>query len=145
MFETDVKSKIPSFLAYPVHAKQLWEALADVPQAAGMKIWFYYSKSSTRQDADVHPVLSVEYRFSEASRFLPHSVKVGPRWSITVQPVQSAIKHHVAEMLQREAFPRLHGWLLTKKDVTGEVRSHRLSVLYNEALDRLEYREHPEG
>jgi hypothetical protein len=148
MFPTRTKTKISSSLAYPANAKLISEALADVPQAQDLSISFLYWQSTARfhECSMPYPVMAVEYSYRKASQYTPHhSEEAGmnqPRWVIWVQPVPSTLKHHVKELLQHEALPKLQAWLLSKQNLTGKQETQSLTVWYDEARDELQYGEH---
>ncbi len=148
MFPTKGKDKIPRSLAYPASAKLISESLAGVPQAEELYITFAsYWASASRKSAKPYKVMSAEYSYYKASQFTPHYFEEAgannPKWAIQVEAVPSAIKNHITELLQHEAFPKMYTWLLTKKDITGTERSQRFEVIYNEQMDKLEYKDNP--
>ena len=145
MFPTRDKEKISKTLAYPLKAKQISEALADVPQASELSLSFCYwmSTAASRKYSQVCVVLSAEYHYLKTSQFTPHySEERGsndPQWIIRIQPVPAQIKHGVAQLLQIEALPKIHDWLCARADVTGKEGSCDYNVFYNEQTEQLEY------
>ena len=148
MFPTSSKTKIASSLAYPANAKLISEALADVPQAEDLSISFAYWQSTARlhECSMPYPVIAIEYSYNKASQYTPHYFEEAgmnqPQWVIRVQPVPSIIKHHVKELIAREALPKIHTWLLTKKNLNGKQETQSLTVWYDETKDELSYGEH---
>jgi hypothetical protein len=124
------------------------EALADVPQAYDLPISFSYWQSTVRlhECSMPYPVMAIEYSYNKASQYTPHSFEeMGmnqPQWGIRVQPVPSVIKHHVKELLRRDAFPKIHAWLLQKQSLAGKQETQSFTVWYDEAKDELRYGDH---
>ncbi len=145
MIPTRAKSKISKTLAYPLKAKTVSQALADVPQAEELSLDFTHWRStvSSKKSGQPYVVVSIEYSFNKASQFTPHYFEEEgynkPKWTIIIQPVPSEIKHHVAQLLENQAFPLMRDWLFAKREATGREEGHSFNVFYNEADDRLEY------
>lgn len=145
MFPTRCKTKISSSLSYPANAKVISEALYDVPQEKDLTISFFYWKSTARMHecSMPYPIIAVEYSYNKASQFTPHRFEEAgmnnPKWAIWVQPVPSTLKHHVKELIQREALPKIHAWLLANQLLTGKEETHSLTVWYDEGKDELQY------
>ena len=145
MFPTRSKTKIAKTLAYPVKAKFISQALADVPQAEELSLDFTYWRSTAASHKQSLPyvILSVEYRYNKASQFTPHYFEEDglnePSWRIIIQPVPSELKYHVAQLLESQALPPMRDWLFAKSDVTGREDYQSFNVFYDEANDRLQF------
>jgi hypothetical protein len=144
MFPTTYKDKIPKSLSYPVKAKTISEAFADVPQAEYLKIWFSSNWAlGLRKQGARCKIISVIYRYQKATQYTSHLTEEldwsSPKWEIHMEAIPIESIHHVSELLQKEVFPKLHKWFLSKTDITGTIATARFEVIYNEEYDKLEY------
>lgn len=131
MFPTRTKSRISHTLSYPVTAKEISEALADVPQAGALSIdFFHYQRMRDR--GRPYPVLSVHYAFNSA---------LEREWSVQVRPAPRNLRHTVNELLSELAFPAMHNWLLHRKNLSSEHGGQALAAIFSErdASLRLEH------
>lgn len=145
MFPTLSKTRIPHTLAYPLSAKLVSEALAEVPQASEMALHFsYMSSSAFRQQSTSCQVIFISYSHREADRFMPRQIDElrSPQWTIWIEPVPISMKKHVQELLLSQALPKANDWLCARGHVTGRIETHNWRVSYNQDFDRLDYREH---
>lgn len=131
VFPTRMKSRISHTLSYPVTAKEISEALADVPQAGALSIdFFHYQRMRDRGKS--YGVLSVHYSFNSAFE---------REWSEQVRPVPRNLRHTVNELLREQAFPAMHDWLLHRRDLSSEHGMQALTATFSErdASLRLEH------
>lgn len=146
MFPTRSKNKIPRSLTYPLRAKTISEALADVPQADELKLWFSnYRTPSELLKQTIYSLVTVGYSHRAVDQFTPHDVEEtgrnDPKWSIQIYAVPVEIRARVTQLLQDEALPRLRTWLLSRADV-AQLRSCRIEVIYDEPADHLKFIKH---
>ena len=143
MFPTRAKAKIAKSLSYPLKAKALSEALAEVPQADDFQIWFsnHHTPAQLRRLTKFR-LVQVQYLDYTPSRFAPplseEAMSERLKWTIQVYAVPVEIRARVAELLQNEALPKICAWLLTKTDFS-QSRSCRYEVFYHEPDDLLKY------
>jgi len=145
MFPTRYKSKIPQFVSYPVNAKLIYEALADVPQAQSLTQSFSSYRSFHRNDGLI-PVISVGYMYLKANRFTSHTLEelgwCDPKWDISVDPIPRTMKGRITALIENHALPKMRAWLCERADLTGKQESQSFNVFYDEGRDELKYREH---
>jgi hypothetical protein len=148
MIPTRGKSRLPSFLSYPVNAKTVSEALAQVPQLEELSLRFFYYRNTWRENK-TQPILSAEYSYQKASQYDPHRFEefgwYQPRWIIEVHPVPREMRSTIAQLLKGEGLPRIARWLQESTQHTGRQVSSALRIEYNLETNALEYREnfHP--
>ena len=131
VFPTRIKSRISHTLSYPVTAKEISEALADVPQAGVLSIDFcHYQRMRDR--GKPYAVLSVHYAFNSA---------LERDWSVQVKPVPRNLRHSVNELLRAQAFPAMRDWLLHRMRLSSEHGGQALTAIFSEheASLRLEH------
>jgi hypothetical protein len=131
VFPTRIKSRISQTLSYPVTAKEISEALADVPQAGALSIdFFHYQRMRDR--GKPYAVLSVHYAFNSA---------LEREWSVQVRPVPRNLRHSVNELLREQAFPAMREWLLHRRTLSSEHGGQALTAIFSErdASLRLEH------
>lgn len=144
MFPTSYKDKIPKTLSYPIKAKLISETFADVPQAEDFEIYFSANWAlGFRKQGSPCEVVSVSYRYHKVTQYTSHLMEEmdgnRPNWQITIAAIPIENSHYVAELLQNEAFPKLHKWLFSKNNLSCKPATAWFGVIYNEELDRLEY------
>jgi hypothetical protein len=131
VFPTRMKSRISHTLSYLVTAKEISEALANVPQAGALSIdFFHYQRMKDR--GKPHAVLSVHYAFSFA---------LERDWSVQVRAVPRNLRRKVNELLREEAFPAMHEWLVQRKNLSNAHGGKALTAIFSErdATLRLEH------
>jgi hypothetical protein len=131
VFPTRIKSGISYALSYPLTAKEISEALADVPQPGALSIDFcHYQRMRDRGKPCA--VLSVHYAFSAA---------LERDWSVQVRPVPRNLRHSVNELLRAQAFPAMRDWLLHRRKLSSEHGGQALTAIFSErdATLRLEH------
>ena len=146
MFPTRAKSKIAKTLAYPLKAKIISQALADVPQSDELKLWFsnYDTPTKLRQRTEFR-LIEIAYSHREVDQFTAHYMEESghndPKWAITVYAVPIEIRARVMQLLQEEALPKIRAWLHEKAGVDN-LRSCRIEISYDETADELGYFRH---
>ncbi len=109
IFPTRFKKRISNELSYPLTAKDISVALADVPQANVMQIEFwYYQRMKDR--GKPYTVLSVSYGFTP--QITTGSYIELCDWCIMVRPVPRRLRHNVNRLLKTKALPAIRIWLL---------------------------------
>jgi hypothetical protein len=126
---TEYKSKIPKTLSYPVGAKAISAALADVPQRELLKIKFVYWKGFVKDR-----VIGAPNRVLEASYSGP-GVLSG--WTIDVFPVPRPFKHVIQVKLIAEALPKATAWLKSNFHSTDREGGHHLTFSYDELKNEI--------
>jgi hypothetical protein len=122
VFPTRSRIRISQTLSYPLTAKEISEALADVPQAGALSIDFYhYQRMKDR--GNPYPVLSVHYAFNSAQE---------QDWSVQVRPVPRNLRHSVNELLRAQAFPAMRDWLLHRRNLSSEHGGQALTAIFSE-------------
>jgi len=131
VFPTRLKSRISHTLSYPVTAKEISEALADVPQAGALSIDFFHYQR-LRERGKPYAVLSVHYTLNSA---------LEREWSVQVRPVPRNLRHTVNELLKEQAFPAMREWLLHRRNLSSEHGGQALTAIFSErdASLRLEH------
>lgn len=125
MFPTRVKVRISHALSYPATAKEISEALADVPQACVLTISFFDHYRRMKDRGRPYRVLEVWYGH-----------KPGPslerQWEIQVRPVPRNLRHAVNSLLKQQAFPAMRQWLLERKDLSSSHGIQSLTAIFSE-------------
>jgi hypothetical protein len=120
-----VKNRISHTLSYPVTAKEISEALADVPQASHLSIRFsHYQRMRDR--GRPYAVLSVHYSFNVFNSALERD------WFVEVRAVQRKLRHAVNELLKEQAFPAMREWLVQRGNLSGKHGGQSLSAIFSE-------------
>jgi hypothetical protein len=125
-----VKNRISHTLSYPVTAKEISEALADVPQASYLSIDFFHYKRMRDRDKP-YAVLSVHYAFNVFNSALERD------WSVKVRAVQRKLRHTVNELLKEEAFPAMREWLVQRRNLSSKHGGQSLSAIFSERDESL--------
>lgn len=141
MFPTRAKDKIPKSLTYPLKAKAVSEALADMPQADEFQLYFSNLETPPKKRRDTKFwLIQVCYYCWEANSFMPYYFAEAdyenPQWAIEVHAVPIEIRARVTQLLHDEGLPKIRAWLHLKKDVSNQL-SCRIDVCYNESDDKL--------
>jgi hypothetical protein len=119
VFPTRMKSRISRTLSYPVTAKEISEALADVPQAGYLSIeFFHYQRMKDR--GKPYAVLSVHYAFTSAFE---------RDWYVQVSAVPRNLRHTVNELLKEEAFPAMRELLVQRRNLSSEHGGQALTAV----------------
>jgi len=143
MFPVLRKSRIPHTESYPLRAGEISKALADVPQAGHLRIDFWRYVMIRDREKPTRGVIEIVYRRSRAGISTPNyaveSGGLGPQWQITVSPVVRSLRHTINALLVSEGLPKLRKWLIVRKDLHGKFTHEKISVLYNEESQTLEY------
>ncbi len=144
MFPTKSKDKISHKLSYPIQAKAIFDALADVTQSDKLELDFSYSyeEKTAQKSRQLFPIISVDYNNWVAGRFSPESISPGQKWNIRIGPVNRAIVSRVKELIVTDVLPQIHKWLCARPDSEDERKSQRLSFFFDEASDAFTSREH---
>ena len=139
MFPTKSKDKIPKDFSYPTNASLLSEALADVPQASQLGIYFGFDRTANalRKNAKPYPVIKITYYRGEQSGFSRTNINSEPQWQISVEAVPREIVHRVKELIQTQALPEMRVWCGKKSKVVDEQGYHCLRFFYDELRDEL--------
>jgi hypothetical protein len=125
MFPTRMKTHISQTQSYPVTAKEISEALADVPQAEVLVIdFFHYQRMKDR--GNPYPVLSVNYAFKFVRAFRERD------WSVRVSPVPRNLRQTVNCLLKEQALPAMRQWLLERKNLSSSYDKQALTAFFFE-------------
>jgi hypothetical protein len=122
LFPTRTKSRISHTLSYPATAKEISEALADVPQAYALFIDFFSYRRMKDRDKPF-AVLSVHYDLNYA---------LEREWSVQVRPVPRSLRHTVNGLLREQAFPAIHDWLLLREKLSSTRGRQSLTAIFSE-------------
>jgi hypothetical protein len=123
VFPTRAKSRISHTLSYPVTAKEISEALAEVPQAGYLSIdFFHYRRLKDREKP--YAVLSVHYALNSA---------LERDWSVQVRAVQRRLRHAVNGLLKEQAFPAMREWLVQRRNLSSRHGGQSLSAIFSES------------
>ena len=151
MIPTSARSTISSLLSWPVGAKEMSDAWADVPQIGALFISFLDADRNPHQRTSPHRLLSAAYRHLETSghrkqKLYGPRVIVGhfgeePRWEIDVSAVPRTLRHTVNAALKAEGFGRVRAWLVDHADVAGRLGQVGIGVSYDDGAGALIYRE----
>lgn len=134
---TFTKSKIPHTLSYPVTAKTVSQALADVPQFRNLKLHFWLNSWELRKHRfrGAYPVIQVEFLHT---RFPVYKSALAEReWTVTVSAVPRALRHVLHLKIVAEALPAMRAWLISNPPSEGRDGRHGLYFTYYEAADEL--------
>jgi hypothetical protein len=134
MFPTRMKTHISQTQSYPVTAKEISEALADVPQAEVLVIdFFHYQRMKDR--GKPYPVLSVNYAFRFVRAFRERD------WSVRLSSVPHNLRQTVNCLLKEQALPAMRQWLLERKNLSSSHDKQALTAFFSEldAALRLEH------
>jgi hypothetical protein len=132
VFPTQFKSPILQTLSYPVTAKEVSEAFADVPQADKLVITFFnYQRIKDRGKPRL--VLTVGYSGSERQR----GPGASPEWKIAVRPVQRSMRHDVNRLIVEQAIPAMRKWLTDRKNLCSRYGGQHISAVFDESTRSL--------
>ena len=122
-----MKSRISRTLSYPVTAKEISEALADVPQAGYLSIdFFHYQRMKDR--GKPYAVLSVHYGLNSAFE---------RDWFVRVSAVPRNLRHTVNGLLKEAAFPAMRDWLVQRRNLSSEHGGQSLTAIFSERDESL--------
>jgi hypothetical protein len=156
MIPTRRKSKIPSFLSFPLGAKVISQALAGVPQVEALAIEFRFSKDWRQHGFDKpywpivgsgkpFPVLAASLVKTSPTAFSPREWVeqglYGSRSTIWVEAVPRLIRHQIEGKLISEALPRIRQWLIANAQAGTREGGHHLTFFYDELANELAVRE----
>jgi len=140
---TKSKSKIPKTHSYPIGAKAISDALADVPQHELLEVNFWFLKSSAKDHITAIPyqVLRVSYsgpaHFFSASKSMAENGVLDAKWSILVHPVPRPLKHIVQGKLMAEALPKIGHWLISNVHSLDREGFHALTFSFDELKNEI--------
>ena len=140
---TKSKSKIPKTHSYPIGAKAISDALADVPQHELLEVNFWFLKSSAKDHVTAIPyqVLRVSYsgpaHFFSASKSMAENGVLDAKWSILVHPVPRPLKHIVQGKLMAEALPKIRHWLISNVHSLDREGFHALTFSFDELKNEI--------
>jgi hypothetical protein len=134
VFPTRFKSRISHTLSYPLTAKEISEALADVPQSDRLTISFHFYEPMDRREKP-RDILSVRFTANEGVRILPTGFN--DQWSISVSPVSRAMRHQINLLLKEEALPAIRAWLIERKALRGRFGGQTLTAIFDEKTETL--------
>ena len=143
MIPTRSKSKIPQTHSYPIGAKAISDALADVPQHELLEVNFWFLKSSAKDHVTAIPyqVLRVSYsgpaHFFSASKSMAENGVLDAKWSILVHPVPRPLKHIVQGKLMAEALPKIGHWLISNVHSLDREGFHALTFSFDELKNEI--------
>jgi hypothetical protein len=133
VFPTRYKNRIAHTVSYPLTAKEISEALSDVPQADRLTIsfWLYEPMDQRGKPRDI---LVVRYAGEARVRTEP---PINDQWSISVAPVARAMRHQINGRLKEEALPAIRAWLIERENLYGRFGGQSLSAIFDEKAETL--------
>ena len=149
MFPTRFKGRISHKLSYPVTAKEISDALADVPQSPQLTIEFYGRWRQLLESKNPHLLKMVsfdtgrqyavlEVSFGFRSKKLPDNGVVFERaWQIVIRPVPRILRHAINQLLKKQAFPAVRRWLFERSNLSSSHGVQTLTAIYDEGKEEL--------
>ena len=133
------KYKLPKEFSYPLGAKEISEALAEVPQYSKLSItfmdrgifWASKYKQSIKNNEQIE-ILEIQYYIPKGNISTPkkwlNEGYPNSGWKITVYAVPKENRHQANIALKAKVLPRLEQWLKKIGD-TNEFTLHRKSFV----------------
>lgn len=143
MFPVKFKSKIPYTESYPLKAREVSNALGDVPQAKFLQIRFWHFEQMRDRNRRTLPLVSVTYNrrrvdLTTSSDWISEGW-LDPRWEIEISAVPRTTRHFINSLLLSEGLPRLKDWLEARKDLHGRFGRDSIQVLFDKEAEKLRY------
>jgi len=140
-----------------VTAKEISDALADVPQAERLTIDFYGRWRHLLQSKRPHllrmvsvetsrqyPVLEMSFAF-QGKKLPDAGVTFERAWQMAVRPVPRVLRHAINHLLKQQALPAMRRWLLERSTLSSSHGIQTLTAIYDERQQslRLEHFQSP--
>ena len=140
MIPTKLRWRISGELSFPLGAKQISEALAGVPQYAGLAVSFYphWGETSAHIRAALdsgEPLRVMEARYRNvrpdrfASQVLMDEGWYDETWELAVYPVLRDRKAATGTLLLTTGLPKVRAWLETPRSDTWRNGHHFCRLL----------------
>jgi hypothetical protein len=142
VFPTEFRDKHSKAVSYPLGAKAISSALAGVPQAPAIRLWFMAGgHQQTLHQKERILVLSVIYskrarRFSDGEDAEARGV-LDSKWRIHVHAVPAAWRHSVHLLLKVALLDEARPWLLETVQHEGRIGEMAIRFDYDKSEDRL--------
>ncbi len=134
MIPTEAKQKLPRFLAYPLGAQAISDAIVGVPQYDRLSLWF------SRHDYEPSDVngkpITIASRYTRydvgvsISRDLMERGVYDPRWDVTIYAVPKQLNSRIRHALRAHGLNLLRDWLMEPRTETWLSTSHSLTLCY---------------
>ena len=122
LIPTRNKSKLPKTLSYPLGAKEISEALAEVPQYNELSITFidrstFWASKYNESIKDKEQIKIVEIKYTRLKGNISTPKKwleegyPGSGWNITIYAVPKENRHQANAALKAIALPNIKKWL----------------------------------
>ena len=141
MIPTVTKKKLPAFLAYPVGAQRVTEALAAVPQIDDLELWFTVNQHGESEVAGRRLVFGARYKKYNLGMSASHSMEesgfYGPKWDVWVYAVPKSLNALIRSSLTEHGFNFIRDWFSRPRTELWLSTSHECRLWYCPHDDRL--------
>ena len=142
---TTHKDRLPNHLSYPVGLQTLAIALADVPQAENLPVWFLACDGSVtraekrQKDGEYYRILSAEFHhyrlgISEC-RWLESLYE--PTWSLNVYGVTRKKRAVARNLLIEHGIPKIAAWLTVPRSETWLAGTKKIAVSFSDEQETI--------
>jgi hypothetical protein len=137
---TTHKDQLPPHLSYPVGLQTLAVALADVPQAERLSVWFLACDGSVtkaeghRKDGDYYPIFAAEFHHYRLGISECRSTQsfYEPTWSLSVYGVTRQKRGVAHNLLIEQGIPKIAAWLKVPRSETWLAGKKRIAVSFSD-------------
>lgn len=135
LIPTRYKKLLPKEHSYPIGARDISDALENVPQLAELDLSFYAFQRSNHDQRGHFLVLTAEYRHDHiglsAAKFMIEDGWYKPQWHLVVYAVPREIRHAVNKSLVSAGLGVSAKWLSEARTDTWLDSSHRLEFEFH--------------
>lgn len=141
MIPTKTRNKLPGFLAYPVGAKVVTDALTTVPQIEELELWFIHNRYGEPEVDRRRLVVATRYsKYNlgvSASHAMEESGLYGPKWEVWVYAVPRQLNATIRTALFDHGLKLIRDWLSQPRTELWLTTSHRCELWYSLDEERL--------
>ena len=137
---TMYKSKIGSYLSWPVGAVELTKALLVVPQITEFQLKFrdHYPTHSKGKWPVSFPVIEARYAFHR-TQFAPIAGINEGHWNFEILPVPRNMRAEIREAFQQQGFGLIAQWLVAHADFSSREGNLSLASIWNSETKELTF------
>jgi hypothetical protein len=142
LFPTAGKAKIGKDFSWPVGAEVISSALADVPQAALIRIEFHAPEQHYSPETRPVVVMGARYYFKANSVFFARRPEIArpstPTWTVEVWANYTSLKERIRKLLVERGLPNvIKPWLVQTDGEAGREGEAQVRVYFDSANDAL--------
>lgn len=141
MIRTVSRHKLPSFLAYPVGAQLITNALVTPPRSYELELYFVRNRYRYHDVENAHLVLTACYRKwnmgLSASRSNEAAELYGPTWQAWIYSVPRTLSALIRAALIDHGFEWIRDWYARPRTELWLTTSHELKLYYSPTGGRL--------